>query len=131
MLSEQVIFDDGHTRADLTVNAADGPQTFRRARLQREAERHSNTDDWSTFLLRSMAYPDIASTCVGTLTINDQTLTLDRLHPLTFETYLDLPEDLIRLLEDAEYRQNPQWMLKPNEREQDDAKKAVTNSGDA
>ncbi len=116
MFTDQVVYQNGHISADIQVSAADGKIEFRRARLRIDADRHINEDDINHYLLRIWAYPDIASTCVGTITKDGETVTLDRDHPLTFDQYLNLlPDPLVIKLEDAVYRLNPGWMRKPDE----------------
>ncbi len=129
MLTDQVVFQNGHISADVTVSAATGPMEFRRARLRIAADQHLHDDDINHYMLRLWAYPDMASTCAGTITNDGQTVTLDRDHPLTFEQYLLLPDPLVVRLEEAIYRLNPNWLLVPAERQVEEKKEAAPNSG--
>lgn len=119
-----VTYADERATAALEVHAADSRLEFQRWRLRERASDNGHYTG-ATAWLHSLAWPDMASTVTGELTLDGTTYQLDRGHPLPFDVYLKLPEPLAVELEDTVYQLNPQWVIKP---EPDSQKKEVTNS---
>lgn len=124
MLTETINYRDGGVTADLTVEAADSTQEFARWRCHSRAQQDTSlTPD--LYLLRMYAYSDVMAVTRGTIEMGGETIVIGRLHPLTFDLYRVLPDALIVEIEDALYRCNPQWLVKPVEQQQADQKKAA------
>ncbi len=124
-MDEIVTYADEHTTAHLTVCAADHPRELQRWRLMARANhngQYGGAESW----LHLAAWPDLAVCVSGDLTLDGQALTLDRAHPLPFDTYLELPDALIVEIEDVLYRLNPQWVVR--NQTADSEKKVPTNS---
>lgn len=129
MLSESVVYQDDHIKADLTAHAADERMNFARWREWGRADADANSLTVSDYLLRRHAFPDLSATLTGTLELNGSgPFTLDRQHRLDFATYKRIPDALLVQLEDAVYAVNPNWRVLTQEEEAADTKKAATDS---
>jgi hypothetical protein len=75
-----------------------------------------------------LALSDIAVTVHGSITLNGVVTVIDRSHPLSYDLYLALPDELTMQIEETIYRANPGWVLKTASEQQADEKKVPTNS---
>ncbi len=92
---------------------------MRRTRLKSEALQEKDLD---RKLLRMYTYADSAACSSGTLTIDGKVLAW----PCDFETFLNLPDELIGPVEELVYLVNPHWL--PQEEGAEVEKKAPTVS---
>ncbi len=128
MLTDTIHFDDGTVSADITVEAADSMLEFARWRCRNQAQQ-DRTLTPDLFMIRLWAYPDVyAAVTAGEIRRNGETSVLDRRHRLTFDLYRTLPDALMVEIEEAVYRCNPGWLVKPAEQQTDDLKKVTRNS---
>lgn len=89
---------------------------IRRTRLKYESEQETDID---RRLLRLYTYADVAACTTGTLSIEGK----EQPWPPDFETFLNLPDDLVGQLENAVYAANPHWA--PPQTEGTEAEKKV------
>lgn len=78
----------------------------------------NDTEKFGEFLLRISTYPDIIAATVSTRGFKEW--------PISFEEYLDLPEEFAGKWESAAYRLNPSWL--PSKEEKEEAEKKVKKS---
>ncbi len=124
MRTETIHYDDGETKAELTVKAATVLDGMRRTRLRTEARAQQDKLDVDTFLLRLFTFPDASSVTTGQ--INNRVITWEE--PLTFAEVCGLPELLLIQVEDAVYRLNPHWLAKPKAEEAEENSKKASDT---
>ena len=90
-------------RVRIVVARANVRRGMIRTRLKAEAQQSGETDP-DLLILRLFTYPDLVASAIE----------IDGLDwPMTFDTFLDLPETLVIDWESAAYDLNPHWLPTP------------------
>jgi hypothetical protein len=127
MRSIEVKYDDGETRAALTVRASTMRIETKHAYLLEQARRQP-VEDPVEAIMQYYAVPDFLACTDGTITIGDKTYAVENVRePLPLAVFADLPKRLADDWNKAVYELNPHWLPV----EQVEAKKEAATSTDA
>jgi hypothetical protein len=110
----------------LTISAASVLVGMKRSRLRIEGEKTDEKDQDKRILLR-YTYPDLIAPVIEATVLIDGK---DQSWPISFDTFLELPDRLVYEWEEIAYGLNPHWLPKPKEEEPEDPKAQSGSTND-